>query len=907
MEKGVQEGLLRALAKNKDERSSFLDAYCGNEPDLRRAIEELLPRYDQIADELERPALGQLWALKVLAGAESVRPGTRIGSYVVEREIGRGGMGVVYLASLVDHVYEKRVAIKLVARHNLSDRTQERFRREMQFLAALEHPNISRLLDGDVTEDGVPYLVMEYVEGVPLNEFCSANSLPVARRLQLFRQVCAAVQFAHAHLIVHRDLKPGNILVSADGVAHLLDFGIAKLLKEDDARSATLSATGQFPMTPEFASPEQVRGERLTTASDVYSLGVILYELLAKQRPYQFASLGLDEIVSRVCLDTPATPSAASGDASLRGDLDAIVMKSLRKEAELRYPSAQSFSDDIGRYLSGLPVEAARGNVAYQLRKFVWRHRVAAASGLTIAAALCAGIITTASQASIARRERSIEARERIHAEAVAARATEQERIAQDLEVRENAERIRAEMSAAEALRRRKEADSRFDDVRGLATAVLFEFDGAIQNVSGAIEARKLVVSRGLEYLDKLARDRTGDDSLQQEIAGAYERLAAIQGSVYGSNPGQYRRATDTYEKALTIRKDLAARHPRDYSFKRDLGNSYIQAADGWFTSGDTGKVIAYYEAGLKILVPLSNSGDRSNSVQSGIHRATGRLCNFLLSEGDHRGAIENCRNAVRINQTLLADSPDELALRLALAEAYAQYGNALRLDNRPGEAMTQLELAAAELDRLHLLQPENNAYARNLAGVYTVLGDTEMALGEARKAIATLEKAIATVREMIRVDPVDARARTTLAVALIRLAPLLNRDGRSGEALKTGAEGLNIFKAFADSPEATPDDMNHYATFLREIGVPELRNPPVSLVYSRRAVAASPKPGLVFLSTLADAYFDNGDVEDAITTAEKALAKNPAPKVAGEAGVRADLERDLQKFRARLAESAPK
>ena len=907
MEKGVQEGLLRALATNKDERASFLEAYCGNDSDLRRLIEELLPRYEKLADELERPALGQFWALKVLAGAESVRPGTRIGSYVVEREIGRGGMGVVYLASLVDHVYEKRVAIKLVARHNLSDRTHERFHREMQFLAALEHPNISRLLDGDVTEDGVPYLVMEYVEGVPLNEFCGSKPVPIARRLDLFRQVCAAVQFAHAHLIVHRDLKPGNILVSADGVPHLLDFGIAKLLTEDEAQSATLSGTGQFPMTPEFASPEQVRGERLTTASDVYSLGIILYELLAKQRPYQFAGFGLDEIVSRVCFDTPATPSAASGDASLRGDLDAIVMKSLRKEPELRYPSAQSLSDDIGRYLSGLPVEAARGNVVYQLRKFAWRHRLAAVSGLTIAAALCAGIIATASQASIARRERSIEARERIHAEAVAARATEQERIAQNLAVREDAERIRAEMSAAEALQQRKEADSRFDEVRGRATAFLFEFDGAIANVSGAIEARKLVVSRGLEYLDKLARDRTGDDSLQQEIAGAYERLAGIQGNIYGSNPGQYRRATDTYEKALAIRKELAARHPRDYSLKRDLGNSYIQAADGWFPSGDTRNVIAYHEAGLKILLSLPSSGDRSKSVQSGIHRATGRPCNFLLSEGDHRGAIENCRSAVRTSQALLAESPDDLALRMALAAAYAQYGNALRLDNRHGEAMPQLELAAAEFDRPHSLQPENNGYAQNVAGAYTLLGNTEMALGEPRKAIASFEKAIATVREMIRVDPVDARARTTLGFALIRLALLLDKEGRSSEALKAGSEGLNIFKDFADSPEGTPDDWNNYASFLHEIGVAELRNPPVSLVYSKRAVAASSKPGLVFLNTLADAYFDTDDVEDAIITAERALAQNPAPQGASEAGVRADLERHLQKFRERLAESAQK
>jgi tetratricopeptide (TPR) repeat protein len=887
MKKSVQEGLLQALKKEKSERASFLDSYCAGDTELRRSIDELLPGYEQIEEDLDRPALGQASTVRAALQAEETLTGARMGAYELEREIGRGGMGVVYLGHRADRLYEKQVAIKLVARQTFSPGVEERFRREIQLLASLEHPNIARLIEGGVTDDGISYLVMQYVDGAPLDRYCEEHSLTIRERLRLFQRVCEGVQFAHQNLIIHRDLKPKNILVSADGTPHLLDFGIAKLLNNEDA-DATQALTGNF-LTPDFASPEQVTGGRMTTATDVYSLGVILYELLTFQRPYNISTRSLDEILRAVCIDTPAAPSQKSGNRALRGDLDAIVMKALRKEPESRYLSAQSLSVDIERYLSGQPVEAARGTTLYRWRKFARRHRAAVLAGGAAAAAVFTGLIVATWEAGIARHERGLEEQERIHAQAEATKATEQGRIARD-------QRSIAEKNAAEAMKQKQKADTRFDDVRRLATSFLFEFDSAIANVAGATEARRLVVAQGLEYLDKLAQDSRGDDSLQREIASAYERLAAIQGNVYSSNLGQNRQAMESYEKALVIRKKLAPHHPADASYQRDLGSSYVQAADGWFTSGDTKTSIAYHRQGIKILGSLAKSGDQSPAVQNGLQSSAARLCSLLLTVGDRPGALENCDIAVHMTQARVSAHPDDPLARAALAAAYGQNATVLRMDNRPKEAIPLLERAASEFEKLVAAQPNNNGYGRNLAGVYSVLGSSQVAAGQTREAVESFEKSVATVRHMIQVDPVDARAKTTLAVSLIRLAPLLLKADRRSDAVAAGREGLEIFRAFADRPEATPIDLNEYASFLEEIGIPELRDPPKALSYSKRAVATAKQPSLVLLSTLADAYFDAGDVENAVATAQRALAENPAPK-GPEAGVRADLEKSLQKY----------
>jgi serine/threonine-protein kinase len=384
-----------AVDLDPDSRRALLDRECGSDDELRRELELLIAR-DRGADAL------------VDAIRSAPVAGRRIGAYRVVRELGVGGMGAVVLAVRDDDAYDRRVAIKMMRGSLGSGPLVERFLAERRILAGLDHPNIARLLDGGTTDTGEPYVVMEHVDGLPLDAFCDRRCLPIRERLELFRSVCAAVQHAHAHLVVHRDLKPANILVAADGEPKLLDFGIAKLIEPSPDGFATPdTATGQRALTPDYASPEQIRGETVSTTTDVYSLGVVLYELLAGRSPYRVGSRRSGEIERAVleqeaerpsvalfrpgAVPEPGPVAAARGTdperlrRSLAGDLDTIVLAALRKESARRYPSVEALSEDVRRHLDGLPIAARPSTVGYQLGKFVRRHRPGVAATLAIA------------------------------------------------------------------------------------------------------------------------------------------------------------------------------------------------------------------------------------------------------------------------------------------------------------------------------------------------------------------------------------------------------------------------------------------------------------------------------------------------------------------------------------------
>ena len=389
----IFELLDEALERSPRERQEFLDQACGDDGALRQEVEALLDT------EVDGGLLAEP-AFNVHADDDSI--GRRIGRYQLVRLLDRGGMGSVYLAERED--FEQRVALKLIRRGlEADDLLVRRFENERQILARLEHPHIARLLDGGTTDDRLPYFVMEYVEGEPIDRYCRKRGLSVDERLELFRRVCSAVQFAHQNLVIHRDLKPGNILITADGQPRLLDFGIAKLLGQGLATQAVETELGQGPMTPRYASPEQIRLEPVTTASDVYSLGVLLYELLTGLDPYGVAGRRSDEIARAVCEHEPARPSTAVRRRSaepedaetqrlrrrLAGDLDSIVLKAMRKEPEERYVTTNQLSEDIRRHLEGLPVGAQTGTFTYRAGKFVRRHR----AGMAVAAAFLVLIV----------------------------------------------------------------------------------------------------------------------------------------------------------------------------------------------------------------------------------------------------------------------------------------------------------------------------------------------------------------------------------------------------------------------------------------------------------------------------------------------------------------------------------
>ncbi len=353
-------------------------------------------------------------ALRAIASPspkQRAREGTRVGSFTLMSLVGEGGMGEVWIAERAEADFRQKVAVKLLHTRGDAAALAARFRLERRILARLTHPRIARLLDGGTSEDGTPWLAMEYVEGLSLTDHCAARGLSIEERLLLFAKVCDAVQFAHRNLVVHRDLKPSNVLVGADGEPKLLDFGIAKLLEDDSEGDAAgaLTRTGERPMTPDYAAPEQVRGEPATTATDVWALGVILHELLSGVRPYRGSHKSAGEIERAILEAAPSRPSTYTGDRSLRrrlkGDLDAIVLKALRARPEDRYPSAEALASDVRRHLEGLPVTARGETATYLLRSFVRRYRLAVGASALGLAVVLAGLAGTLWQAHRAREE----------------------------------------------------------------------------------------------------------------------------------------------------------------------------------------------------------------------------------------------------------------------------------------------------------------------------------------------------------------------------------------------------------------------------------------------------------------------------------------------------------------------
>ncbi len=525
----VEQVLHEALQLSADDRRRLLARVRDTDPDVSDEVTSLLSAHDSAESFIETPAQAETVARDAPdAAGTSVWSGRRIGPYVIERELGHGGMGVVYLASRADDSFRHRVAIKVVRGQFAGAAMHQRFRLERQILADLDHPNIAHLLDGGALEDGSPYVVMEYVEGAPINQYCDTRGLSLDARIVLFRQVCAAVHYAHQHLVVHRDLKPRNILVTTDGVPKLLDFGIAKLIQDDDPADQTATRI----MTLESASPEQVRGEAVTTATDVYALGVMLYGLVTGRSPYDVPAYTPHELTRAILDDEPDRPSARASEAARRAmparrwrELDAIILKALRKEPARRYAGVDQLDDDLSRFLQGLPVNAVPDSTGYRLRKFATRHRAGVAGTAAVVVALVAGIVATTWQARIARAERA-------------------------------------------------RAEQRFNDVRKLAHTVIFDMHDAIAKLPGSTEARKLLVSGALEYLDGLAREAGDDRDLQRELANAYDRVADVQGRPNAANIGDLQGARESYRKAQAIRGAIGGDQTTDASLRREIAGT---------------------------------------------------------------------------------------------------------------------------------------------------------------------------------------------------------------------------------------------------------------------------------------------------------------------------------------------
>jgi eukaryotic-like serine/threonine-protein kinase len=717
----------------------------------------------------------------------------RVGPYRLIRELGRGGMGAVYLGVRDDDAFQKRVAVKVLKRGMDTEAIVRRFRHERQILAGLEHQNIAGLLDGGTTQDGLPYFAMEYVEGQPIVDYCDTRGLDTTARLQLFRQVCAAVQYAHQNLIVHRDIKPANVLVTAAGTPKLLDFGIAKLLNPELAgHTLAPTALGLQLMTPEYASPEQVRGEPVTTATDVYSLGVLLYEMLTGRLPYRITGRTPADIARVVCEATPDRPSTAvttlaeqeptgGSDSSegtiarhaeaaatlrtignerlrrrLAGDLDNIVLKALSKEPTRRYASVEQFAEDVRRHLNGLPVIARKDTIGYRTAKFVRRNRALVAAGAVTLVALLAGIVSTAWQANVARRERA-------------------------------------------------RAEARFDDVRQLANASLFELHDAIRELPGATPARQLLVSKGMEYLDKLSQDAGDRADLQRELASGYVKLGDLLGRPFNPNLGDTAGGLANYRKAASIYESIGAATSPDSILRRELATAYLRLSEVLSSTGDTAEAVSFANKGLALQTAAGGDAPLSAEARRELVATYTRVGDLLSNTGDTNGALDQRRRAVALMEVVSATAPEDLANLRQLAIVYQKLGNSLGNPNYPNVGdpvggMEQLEKSTEVLERATKLYPSNAMFQKNLAVINSNAADVLLALKKSDEAEARQQKALAAFEQLAAADPSNVVAKNDLAISVYKIAEMLDQRGKYPEAVRQYQRALSIHQALMAS-----------------------------------------------------------------------------------------------------------
>ncbi|HEY6929706.1 MAG TPA: protein kinase [Thermoanaerobaculia bacterium] len=763
----VKSLLDEALDLSPDRRPAFLEGACAGDEALLREVKSLAEAAEGAWSFVDRSAHPGLSALE--KGDAPSRIGQRIGTYEVVRELGHGGMGMVYLARRADEEFEKLAAIKLIRPGMAGELAVRRFRGERQISALLDHPNIARLLDGGTTEDGEPYFVMEFVEGEALLDYCDRHRLPVEERLRLFGEVCAAVQHAHRNLVVHRDIKPSNILVTEEGVPKLLDFGIAKLLSpEGGLESADQTATVARVLTPDYASPEQVRNQPITTASDVYSLGVVLYELLARRRPYHLTDTDPKELLRVVCERDPEKPSTAAarprgeeGPAAfagagpesgpglarrLRGDLDAIVLKALRKEPERRYTSVEQLSEDIRRHLSGRPVLARRGTAAYRAGKFVRRHRALLAAAVLLLATLTGGVVATLRAANRAR--------------------------------------------AAEA-----RAQRRFNDVRKLANSFLFEFEEAIRDLPGSTPARALVVRRALEYLDGLARESAGDRALRLELAEAYHKVGDVEGNPFRQNLGDMRGALASYGKGIALLEpDVASAKATD-SESSTLASLYLAVGGVRLVTGDAQAAVAMTEKGLALRLKLAESNPGNAGRALDLAQAWQFYAFHLNAAGRITESYEALLKQAAILRKELAAAPTDRQMRRSLGQNLYLTAVALWARGDAESVVKSFREGAAVDEALLAEDPESIELRRNLAYLRTEFGGFYESQKNYRAALEQQLQALDLFEAILRADPKSADARLGVAMGHHNIGERRRELGELEPARRQFAEARRFYE----------------------------------------------------------------------------------------------------------------
>jgi tetratricopeptide (TPR) repeat protein len=751
----VKELFEEALRLPPAERSALVAART-DDPEVAAEVRSLLSVYEQSPEFLEEAAF-RAPAAEPDALLPSGLEGQRVGAWRLIREIGRGGMGVVWEAQRADEEYQQRVAVKLLPFGPLSAAAVGRFREERQILAGLTHPGIARLLDGGTAENGAPYLVMEYVEGQPLDEWSRSRNLPLRARLELFLSVCEAVEYAHRHLVIHRDLKPDNILVTREGAPKLLDFGIAKLLGDGAAPRPGSTPTGGRLLTPEYASPEQIRGEGATTASDVYSLGVVLYALLTGRRPYATDAQNPLAMLRAVCEQEPPAPSAVaeSGGKELRGELDAIIFQALRKDPEQRYHSVRALADDLRAWLDGKPVSAHLPRWWGRAAKLVRRNKVpSAAVGLAVLS-LLGGSAVSLWQARVAEREKG-------------------------------------------------RAESRFRQVRRFSRSVLFELDEAIRNLPGATPARNLLLARATEFLDDLARDSGNDVSLKLELAEGYRRLGHVQGSTFSDNLGLRDSAIQSFRKAAALGEQALVAAPKNLDAEILLLGAYDDLTGVHLAKSEVREADAWYAKHRNLLSIMETEHLGDNRARDSVASSYSALGYYRAQRNDLVGAKECYRKAVDIYAALLKSGYDSAQLRIQYPFALKRLGAILISENSLGPAEGCYWSALSMEDRSLAADPGNTRLRIDRTFTLSDLAFILKKKSDFGHAAQVYEEVVRTRKAALEADPGNMRFLSLTASAELNLGAVYSSQKRHREAIPLSSDAVRLRdRAFATTKAA--------------------------------------------------------------------------------------------------------
>ncbi len=771
-----------ALEREAPERGLFLDQATAGDPDLRQEAEDLLQHLEADPAFLERPVV-DLAALEPPETEEPPIAGS-IGPYRVVQRLGRGGMGEVYLAMRETEDIQQSVAIKVIRRGMDTSEVLQRFRLERRILASLHHPNIASLIDAAATEDGRPYFVMEYIEGLPITDYCDRRKLSVHDRLQLFRTVCGAVQHAHQNLIVHRDIKPRNIVVSEEGTAKLLDFGIGKVLAPSEALGPAVATRTEFRLlTPEYAAPEQITGGPVTTATDVYALGVLLYELLAGRHPFVSGSESLRDVERAILESTPSRPSEgvtrdagihrATDQGQLRrrlaGDLDNIVLKALRKEPDRRYPSAAALMDDIQRHLDGLPVSARPDTLRYRTRKFVGRNAGAVAAGIAVFLGLAATTVVSVFQSGRVAREAERARQERDKAlevrgflmemfgatggsqavgDTVTARQLLDLQAARLPNAYPNQPELKADMM--EVLADGYDRLGLYHAAEPLATEALairrqvlgptHPDVAASLNLAGWIR-HELGKSKDAEplLLEAAAIRRAAGEPYRVDLSRSLNDLGVIYNAL-----ARYPAAESTLAEALAIRR---AAHGDDH---RAVGITANNLAAAYYYQGKLADAIQFQAVALRALTSAVGP-DHQRTIL-----ALGNLAAFKRAQGDLAAAEADFRDLVA-RQTRLQGRDHPLTARvvLSLASVLDVRGVAERDDRKLAEAETLFREA------LKILELKLGPGHPQVGQTLTQLGENLLHRGQGAASVTAQERGLAIVRTALG----DAARSTTTAL----------------------------------------------------------------------------------------------------------------------------------------------